>query len=172
MIMEKTPIIKNMKVTKPFTFIWMMYISNVYLSEHCKAGLGGITSKHFHNNMEELTNLRLDESEMGKAYYICGVSKNFVWKKNFHCAFVYDENEEIDIDENGIKLHIKNAKRIEITPNDIIPGYPHSKERLYKTCRNWQFSFTFMKMFYPWKYEKMVEKYSSDGVNEKQKKLL
>lgn len=73
-------------------------------------------------------------------FYLCGVTTPYVWENNFHLAFQKKEGSEIDIEEHGIKIRIKNAQCITFSEEDIDKTYPHANEEEYYTCRNWQFA--------------------------------
>nr|WP_302577923.1 hypothetical protein [Methanobrevibacter arboriphilus] len=139
-------IIKNMKVKSKFRYLWLKYILKTRLSVHCATCLVGEYSKHISPQLKSKENIILNEAP-AKAYYLCGVASPYNWNKNFHLAFIEKEREIININENGIEICIENAKRIPITVDDIDWDYKHANKKEYNTCRNWQFAFTFNKMF-------------------------
>lgn len=82
----------------------------------------------------------MNEYPPSRYYYLCGVDAHFVWDNNFHLAFEEKKGESVNVNENGIEILIRNARRIPITDEYIDWEYPFSKYKKYYTCRNWQFA--------------------------------
>ncbi len=134
------PIIKSLKVTASFSYIWFKYVTGVNLDVHCAKCLLGEYSTHINNKTLLIQNLVMNE-EISPAYYLCGVSKPYKWVNNFHLAFVYSSNSTIVKNENGIEVVILNAKEISITKIDMQNNSsPYRFKPEYNTCRNWQFA--------------------------------
>ncbi len=130
------PIIREMKVTAPFKYLWLKYVTDVDLSVHCAKCLIGNYSKKIVNNLEYLNNCTLSEHK-STYFYLCGVSSPYRWANNFHLAFEYCEGEQIIVKRNGIDIVIDNAKElpIRVVPQNI------TQNKDFTMCRNWQFAY-------------------------------
>lgn len=131
--------IEKIEVYGRFRYLWLKYVKGVDLSVHCAKCLLGTYSKKIKNTMALGDGILLNEDK-SPYYYLCGVTVPYVWKNNFHLAFKEEDGSYIDIDRNGIRIKIKNAKEIPITDKDIDPLDPNAKKKEYSTCRNWQFA--------------------------------
>lgn len=143
----RNPVIKQIKVNSKFKYLWLKYIYGVNLNLHCARCLLGAYCKDINIETESISNIKLDEYP-AKAYYLCGVAKPTRWENNFHLAFIYKKGSTIEIDEHGIYVKIKDAKRIDIAQVDIEKSpNPHKYDKKYNTCRNWWFAHQFIDMF-------------------------
>jgi hypothetical protein len=133
------PIIKTIKINTEFSYLWLKYVDDFDLSNHCAKALVGSYSKLIFSKMTSAKDLLLNEAD-SKLYYLCGVAKPFNYKNNFHLAFKYSKGNKIAIDENGILIIIENVERIVIKKRDF---YNHEKRenKRFTTCRNWQFAY-------------------------------
>ncbi len=129
-------IIKKLKTRKPFMYLWLKTVDGVNLYEHCARSLVGKYDNRVSADTKEIDNLKLEN----KIYYLCGVSKPYVWKNNFHLAFCPAKNKRIQVERNGVYIEIEGAEEILFNENDIISELPQSKRKEYYTCRNWQFA--------------------------------
>lgn len=120
-----------------YKILWLRYIYGVDLNNHCMKSLLGHNDKRVRGYMRELHDLQLEDSRF---YYLCGVDKDFNWNKNLHIAFVRSVGREINIDNEFVKIKITNARQIIIDTNYIDWTLPQSRNRLFSTCRNWQFA--------------------------------
>ena len=66
--------IEEIKITRNWFTIWLMYVNGVNLSQHCKPCLKGFTSRKIHKNTKCLENVELNEAE-SEYYYLCGERK-------------------------------------------------------------------------------------------------
>lgn len=128
--------ITYINVSKPFRYLWLKNIVGVSLSVHCAGCLRGTYSKAVNPNMQHAENIELENG----VYYLCGVSKPYVWQNNFHLAFEYCKGETLHYQNNGIEVEIEDAVSLPISEKYIDTNNPHSDERQYRTCRNWQFA--------------------------------
>lgn len=160
---KNVPTIELLKIEdNSYRIFWLMGIDDVNLNEHCKKGLKGHTFKGINLKNTNIQNFSLDEKELYEAYYLCGVYKKRQWHKNFHLAFEYEKNCTIEKNIGDVEVRINNAKEILITYKDMISGYPTLNDPYYHTCRNYRFSFTFLKKFRNNEYQKLLYKYSKN----------
>lgn len=131
--------IKQMNINQNFRYLWLKYVNNVNLNEHCAKCLIGEYSKQIKKRQRTQTNITLNEYP-AKYYYLCGVAFPFKYENNFHLAFKEKKGNILEVDENGINLTLKNAERIFFSKKDIDPFNPHANKKGYNTCRNWQFA--------------------------------
>lgn len=120
-----------------YKILWLRYIYGVDLSQHCMKCLLGHNDKRVRGYMRTLRGLKLEES---RYYYLCGVDEYWRWNKNLHLAFIPSYGSVIEIDNEFIKCKIHNAKQLPITPDYIDWSLPQAKNKLFHTCRNWQFA--------------------------------
>ena len=140
--------IKSISIEAPFLYLWLKYVTDVDLSVHCARCLIGAYSKRIDTKMTEAQDIRLDEAP-AKVYYLCGVSRPYMWVKNFHLAFREKEGATLEYESNGIHIIIENAERIEFGEEDIAPDDPNRRKKVYRTCRNWQFAHKIAYEFQP-----------------------
>lgn len=137
--------IKHLSVSSPFRYLWLKYVIDVDLSQHCAKCLIGAFSKKIDNKLKEEKDILLDEAP-ARAYYLCGVSQSYAWVRNVHLAFREKEGEILRFKSNGIEVIIENAERIKFNTDDIELNDPNAKKKIYATCRNWQFAHHFKKI--------------------------
>ena len=77
-------IIKNLKVEKPFMYIWLKNVHNVKLNYHCAKCLIGNYHPKINKKTKSIKDLVLDND----IWYLCGVSLPYNWNNNFHLAFL------------------------------------------------------------------------------------
>ena len=129
-------IIKNLKVEKPFMYIWLKNVHNVKLNYHCAKCLIGNYHPKINKKTKSIKDLVLDND----IWYPCGVSLPYNWNNNFHLAFEYKDGATIEYSDNGISVCIENAKRLPISSEYINPSDPNYSKKEFFTCRNWQFA--------------------------------
>lgn len=121
-----------------YKILWLRYIYGVDLNTHCMKCLLGHNDKRVRGYMRTLPeHMVLEDSRF---YYLCGVDENFNWYKNLHIAFVRSVGRTIEIDNEFIKIRINNARQIFIDTKYINWNLPNAHNRLFNTCRNWQFA--------------------------------
>lgn len=121
-----------------FKYLWLKYVAGVDLNVHCARCLVGWYSKRIQPDLQDRSDIVLDEHQT-EYFYLCGVSSPYRWERNFHLAFRYKAGNTLRIMENGIEIVIEDAERIQIVKLD---KYDHPKGSIgaYNTCRNWQFA--------------------------------
>lgn len=130
--------INSIKINKNFMYLWLKSVDGVDLSNHCAKCLLGKYDDRVNNKIIEKHNIELDDN---KIYYLCGVSKPYVWNNNFHLAFRYKENSVIKYENNGIEVIINNAEMLPINEKYIDKSDINANKKEYYTCRNWQFAY-------------------------------
>lgn len=121
-----------------YKILWLRYVYGVDLSNHCMKSLLGHNDNRVRGFMRSLPpGMVLEESRF---YYLCGVDVNFEWSKNLHVAFVRCVGNEIVIDNQFVRMKILNAQRLPITTDYINWRHPQARNKLFNTCRNWQFA--------------------------------
>lgn len=121
-----------------YRILWLRYVYGVNLNVHCMESLLGHNDRRVRGFMRSLNpNLVLEESRF---YYLCGVDVDFDWNKNLHIAFVRSVGRTVEIDNEFVRIKINNARRINIVPDYINWRLPQARNRLFHTCRNWQFA--------------------------------
>lgn len=136
----KSIILKINKVERKFYSFWLKDVKDVDLSKHCIKCLKG--HRYMEITQEPGCTLTLDGD---KIYYLCGVTYPYVWEKNFHLAFQYDEHENIYGSQNGVNLTLYHAKIIHFSEKDVDSTLPQAEDPKFFTCRNWQFANYFEK---------------------------
>ncbi len=130
-------IIQQLSVSAPFSYLWLKYVHGVDLNVHCAKCLLGSYEDAINPHTPEFINIELQPAPY---YYLCGVSKPYVWYRNFHLAFREEEGSILEMKRNGIHIIILNAERVSFSQDDIDPTDPHAKSKSFYTCRNWQFA--------------------------------
>lgn len=128
--------IENLDVTKPMMYLWLKKVNGVNLKQHCAKCLLGDYNSNINKHTKHLENLNLTNG----IWYLCGVSLPYNWNNNFHLAFEYSENSNIEYSNNGVSVIIKNAKRLPISEKYIDVNDPNFNKKEFFTCRNWQFA--------------------------------
>ena len=130
--------IKRLELKRSYRIEWLRYITGVDLNEHCMKSLLGHNDTHFKSYRRSYYDLRLLP---GYAYYyFCAVDENWIWANNIHLAFREKTGYTIMGDTPFMKVEIENAEVIPITDKHIDWNLPQSKNKLFNTCRNWQFA--------------------------------
>lgn len=126
--------IVELNVNSSFSYLWLKTVKDVDLSQHCARCLIGEYDNRISPKKEHIENIELENS----IYYLCGVSKPFVWDNNFHLAFEPCEGSTIQINDKGISVIIEGAKQLPTSDKYI--NHPKMIYKSYNTCRNWQFA--------------------------------
>lgn len=135
--------IRTLKVSAPFSYLWLKHVTGVNLTVHCAHCLLGEYDPRIKANLTEVSNITLPDAPY---HYLCGVSRPYVWSRNFHLAFREKEGSRLTVQRNGIHIEIGNAEEVTFSQDDIDPGDPHAKSKAYFTCRNWQFAYKIAKI--------------------------
>ena len=129
--------VELLQLKNPYRIVWLRYVSGLDLSHHCMKSLLGYNDRRFRGFMRGIANAALDQS---KYYYLCGVDADWVWSKNMHIAFVEKQGSVIEEENMLYKVRIRNAAKMEISTAYIDWDLPQARNRLFNTCRNWQFA--------------------------------
>ncbi|NNJ12135.1 hypothetical protein EKD04_017530 [Chloroflexales bacterium ZM16-3] len=130
-----------------FPYFWLKYITGFDARHHCAQCFIGPYHKGIWSTVRVPSVHVLKPSVEWQFAYLCGVAET-QWADNLHVPMVEAQGEEIELfTHNGIRVHIRNARRLEIPwIEDGWNGFPRS----YTTCRNFQFG---------------VDRYGYDGVS-------
>ena len=129
--------ISSIKVEKSFMYLWLKTVEDIDLTKHCAKCLIGEYDARINNTIKEKQEIVLDPT---KIYYLCGVSKPYVWENNFHLAFISKIGNTIKYSSNGIEIVIEDAEQLPINSKYIDKSNIFSNKKVYSTCRNWQFA--------------------------------
>ena len=130
--------IRTLKVSAPFSYLWLKHVTGVNLAVHCAHCLLGEYDPRIKANLTEAENITLPDAPY---HYLCGVSRPYVWSRNFHLAFREKEGSFLAVQCNGIFIEIENAEEVPFSMADVAPNAPHYRSKNYRTCRNWQFAY-------------------------------
>lgn len=139
-------IIKRIKTNRNWMYFWGKYVDNVDLSKHCAKSLIGIYTTKFGRGFKLIENIVLDEAN-SKVFYICGVSKPYVWEQNFHLALMYEKGSKVELEYNGVYINAENCKVLPIDFKEEECDNELKFKREFGTCRNWQFSYLYQDFF-------------------------
>ena len=139
--MKDFPIIKVFKTRERFGFLWLKYVTGFDLEQHCARCLLGEYSTIFQYGKQtlEVLDKNLDEHR-ARWYYLCGVTKPYVWRKNLHLAFEYADGEVLEYKDDNTYILIENARRIPIEEQKHYMTI-YGNNSSYNTCRNWRFAY-------------------------------
>lgn len=130
-----------------YNILWLKYVDDVDLSQHCMKCLIGAKSKKVNPSFWN-GKVDLDESN-SEYFYLCGVVYPWDWVKNFHCAFRKKEGASFEYKFRDTWIKVENAEQVPISSNNIDMTNIKASNRLYSTCRNWQFANWFRKNVKP-----------------------
>lgn len=138
-------IIEEFKTDREWKYLWGKYVTGVDKSVHCAKCLLGEYEAAFNAGTKQLQNLQLEDKS--KVFYICGVSSPFVWEENFHLAVIESAGDVVDVERNGVRVKIADAKELPI--DFSIEECTDYRKRFarFGTCRNWQFATIYENMF-------------------------
>ena len=137
--------IQQLSVSAPVSYLWLKYVHGVDLSVHCAKCLLGEYEPAVNPHTPEFTNIELQPAPY---YYLCGVSRPYVWYRNFHLAFKEKEGSILEVKRNGIHIILNNAEEVKFSQSDVDTSDPHAKSKSFYTCRNWQFAYKIAPYFY------------------------
>lgn len=134
--------IEEIRISAPFRYLWLKYVTGIDLNAHCAECLMGDDSQLVSPTLGwEGHGLTLDEYQ-GEIFYLCGVSKPYNWDRNFHLAFRLAPGEGFAFEEQGVSLTMVNAERINFEAFDARnrSTSPNRTKPVFNTCRNWIFA--------------------------------
>ena len=132
--------IRQLHITAPFRYLWLKSVTGADLNVHCARCLMGQYDERISNTTVELRDMELTPAPF---CYLCGVSMPYKWSNNFHLAFREKPGATLEVDRLGIRVVLENAEEIRFGWQDIPLLAPHSDNKAYSTCRNWQFAHWF-----------------------------
>ena len=135
--------IRALKVSTPFSYLWLTHVTGVNLAVHCSHCLPGEYDTRIKANLTEVPNITLPDTPY---HYLCGVSRPYVWSSNFHLAFREKEGSLLTIQRNGIYIELENAEEEKFSMADAAPNAPHYRSKNYRTSRHWQFAYKISKL--------------------------
>ncbi|MBE6434827.1 MAG: hypothetical protein E7030_01305 [Akkermansiaceae bacterium] len=118
--------IRTLKVSAPFSYLWLKHVTGVNLAVHCAHCLLGEYDPRIKANLTEVANITLPYAPY---HYLCGVSRPYVWNRNFHLAFREKEGSLLTIQRNGIYIEIENAEEVKFSMADADPNRPALPEQ-------------------------------------------
>lgn len=136
-------------------YLWMKYVHGASLGVHCAPCLKGPYSKAFGaaRGSEAFVNAvlgtgaglttRLPVELVEHPYrflYLCGVSKPYVWDKNFHLAMRHAPGSILEVERQGVVIRVENVEEVIIVDRGTY-DHPKANDRTFVTCRNWQFAY-------------------------------
>ena len=132
----------TLDLKRPCNFFWLRGIRSVRIDKCCAQCFLGekFNEVYEQTRFKEKAHVELDikPDPRMKAYYLCGLSRGWVYENNTHVAFVPCEGQTIRVDDDKIRLEITDARRINFE------GYKPEPEGLFtheqRTCRNWIFA--------------------------------
>lgn len=132
----------TLEVKKKCSFFWLRGIRNVRIDKCCAECFLGVKFHEVYDNTrfkeQALVELDITPDSTIKAYYLCGLSRGFRYDDNTHVAFVPCEGQNIEIENDKIRLEITDARQIDFQSYKPNPKGFFTKEQ--RTCRNWIFA--------------------------------
>lgn len=129
-------------IKKPCSFFWLRSIRNARIDRCCaKCFIGEAYHEVYEGTRfksEAHVSLDIKPDPRAKAYYLCGLSRGFRYKDNTHVAFVPCKGQNIEIENEKIKLSISDARQINFQDYKPAPEGEYSYEQ--RMCRNWIFA--------------------------------
>lgn len=122
-----------------YSYFWGKTVEGFNPEEHCAKCLVGRYIDSVSTNLCGGDEIELDVVD-GELVYVCGVSKPYVWRNNFHLAIQIGGSESLQVKlYNGMLLEVVGAKRVMFTGTRARKLFPE-KKKAFLTCRNFQFA--------------------------------
>ena len=132
----------TLKIKKKCSFFWLRGIRSVRIDKCCaKCFIGTVYPEIYEGTKykdKALVELELKPDTHIKAYYLCGLSRGFKYEDNTHVAFVPCEGQNIEIENDKIRLVVTDARQINFQSYQPHPEGEFTHEQ--RTCRNWIFA--------------------------------
>ena len=138
--------IKTFINNREWMYLWGKYVTGINLNAHCAKALKGEYTKKINKEMDAAFNIKLDEAD-SKIFYLCGVTKPYKWKDNFHLALRYKKGSHITVSRNGLYLEVEDAEELPICFDLDKCNHEKKDKKEYATCRNWQFAYLYQDLF-------------------------
>lgn len=127
-------IIRKLDLKKQYRYVWLKYVNDFDLSQHCAKCLKGTYESRINRNVFHYENIELPPSPY---YYFCTVQ---TYPTNIYLAFEEAEGETIDYEDYRYSIVIENARQIHFDESRIDPNLSEARMKAFNTCRNWQFA--------------------------------
>ncbi len=132
----------RLEIKQKCSFFWLRAIRAVRIDKCCVKCFIGKSFKEVYDGTryKDLAVVELDIPILigVKAYYLCGLSRGFKYEDNTHVAFVPCMGQNIEIENERIKLLITDARQIDFQNYKPNPIGEFTEEQ--RTCRNWIFA--------------------------------
>jgi len=132
----------HLEVKRYHEFFWLRSIQQVNIYRCCaECFIGQKDNRVYYGTLHQPTadiDIDVHDDPKAVAYYLCGLSKGWVWNNNTHVAFVPCEGQTITIDNDKIHLEITDARQIDFQGYKPDPEGEYTLEQ--RTCRNWIFA--------------------------------
>lgn len=142
----------RVQINDRYRYFWLKEVTGVDLTQHCAKSLRGVWRKDLsfaHDRWRDagMTEPLALDVRFGPAdaYYFCGVTDPYVWRRNAHLVFVPDPRkvEPRAYRNNGLTIETLGLSRVSFSEADINPTDPNRLRTEFRTCRNWQFAHWF-----------------------------
>ena len=132
----------SLDIKKKCAFFWLRAIRSARIDKCCaKCVIGDAFHEIFEGTRykdKAHVELDIEPDARVKAYYLCGLSNGFKYDENTHVAFVPCEGQNIEIENDRIRLVITDARQIDFQSYQPHPEGEFTEEQ--RTCRNWIFA--------------------------------
>jgi hypothetical protein len=144
--------IARVHINDRYRYFWLKEVTGVDLTQHCAKSLRGVWRKDLSFAHDRWRDAGMSEPLVldvrfgpADAYYFCGVTDPYVWRRNAHLVFVPDPNAEEPkvYQHNGLTIETLGLTRVSFSEADINRSDPNKGRFEYRTCRNWQFAHWF-----------------------------
>ena len=132
----------TLDIKEPCNFFWLRGIRRARIDQCCaKCFIGDA----FHEIYEQThfakkahVEFEIPADATIRAYYLCGLSRGFVYANNTHVAFNPSPGDRIIKDTSLIHLEITDAREIQF--QDYVPHPTGEYTDEQRSCRNWIFA--------------------------------
>lgn len=132
----------TLEIKKKCNFFWLRGIRRARIDKCCaQCFIGEAYHEVFEGTRykdKALVEFDIPHDDTIKAYYLCGLSRGFRYDDNTHVAFVPCEGQNIEIENDKIRLVITDARQIDFQGYKPNPAGIYTREQ--RTCRNWIFA--------------------------------
>lgn len=132
----------TLEIKQKCNFFWLRGIRRARIDKCCAQCFIGEAYHEIYEGTrykdKALVEFDIPHDDTIKAYYLCGLSRGFCYDNNTHVAFVPCEGQNIEIDNDKIRLVITDARQIDFQGYKPNPVGLFTREQ--RTCRNWIFA--------------------------------
>lgn len=130
---------RDLPLSEYFSFFWAKWVTGFQPSVHCASCLLGEYEERVHKGLRPGIRLNLGERAKGDVLYLCGVTKPYVHKLNFHLVVEPCETKGArTLMHCGYRVEILGGRWIAFNGDAAERLFP-DKARSFLTCRNFQF---------------------------------